>query len=75
MNEWMNEWMNEFVLLAGGMQDYNYVKHGCLEITLEVSCCKYPPADRIAPLWRLNKQPMVHFLQNIYRGEDEASKR
>lgn len=34
------------------MQDYNYVWHGCMEITLEMSCCKYPPASFLESHWK-----------------------
>jgi len=37
---------------AGSMQDYNYVWHGCMEITLEMSCCKYPPAIFLESHWK-----------------------
>jgi len=39
---------------AGSMQDYNYVWHGCMEITLEMSCCKYPPATFLESHWKDN---------------------
>nr|UPI76696.1 M14 metal carboxypeptidase 19 [Antheraea yamamai] len=42
--------------LTGGMQDYNYIWHGCMEITLEISCCKYPPAHELPKYWQDNKK-------------------
>lgn len=45
----------EFLIVLGGMQDYNYIWHGCMEITLEVSCCKFPYAAHLPRLWDDNK--------------------
>ncbi|XP_069669162.1 carboxypeptidase D-like isoform X4 [Periplaneta americana] len=42
--------------ITGGMQDYNYIYHGCMEITLEISCCKYPFAQELPKLWEENKE-------------------
>ena len=33
------------------MQDYNYVFHGCMEMTIEMSCCKYPEAKELPGFW------------------------
>ena len=44
-----------FIRISGGMQDYNYVWHGCMEITLEISCCKYPPAKDLPKYWEENR--------------------
>lgn len=47
--------MLEFCFL-GGMGDYNYAFHGCMELTLELSCCKYPPSRQLPTFWEENKQ-------------------
>lgn len=54
--------------LTGGMQDFNYVWHGCMEVTLEISCCKYPPASELPALWQENKLSLVKFLAEAHRG-------
>lgn len=41
---------------SGGMQDYNYAFHGCMEITLEISCCKYPKASLLESFWKENQK-------------------
>ncbi|XP_055300338.1 carboxypeptidase D isoform X3 [Sitodiplosis mosellana] len=54
--------------LTGGMQDYNYVWHGCMEVTLEVSCCKFPPAHELRKYWDDNQLSMIKFLAEAHRG-------
>lgn len=44
------------VLNLGGMQDYNYIFHGVMEITLEVSCCKHPMASTLQQHWLDNRK-------------------
>lgn len=48
---------------TGGMQDYNYIYHGCMEITLEISCCKYPYTRELASLWDDNRDVCMYFSQ------------
>ncbi|XP_069030433.1 carboxypeptidase M [Embiotoca jacksoni] len=54
--------------LAGGMQDYNYVWAQCLEVTLEVSCCKFPPVKELPALWTDNKKALLSFIQQVHLG-------
>ncbi|XP_069173711.1 carboxypeptidase D isoform X5 [Procambarus clarkii] len=54
--------------LTGGMQDYNYVWHGCMDITIELSCCKYPTADQLPKFWQDNKKALVRYLAEVHRG-------
>uniref|UniRef100_A0A090X7E2 Putative zinc carboxypeptidase n=1 Tax=Ixodes ricinus TaxID=34613 RepID=A0A090X7E2_IXORI len=48
--------------LKGGMQDYNYVWEGCMEVTFEISCCKYPLRRELPRFWKDNKQSLLAFL-------------
>ncbi|XP_037068654.1 uncharacterized protein LOC119089958 [Pollicipes pollicipes] len=54
--------------LTGGMQDFNYVWHGCMELTLELSCCKYPPASQLRSFWHDNRKALVKFVAESHRG-------
>ncbi len=51
------------------MQDYNYIYKGSFELTLEISCCKYPPERDLPKLWDQNKDALVAYLQNAHMGE------
>uniref|UniRef100_A0A8D9DVC0 Carboxypeptidase M n=1 Tax=Cacopsylla melanoneura TaxID=428564 RepID=A0A8D9DVC0_9HEMI len=54
--------------LTGGMQDFNYVWYGCMEVTLELSCCKYPSASELPKMWEENRLSLVKFLAEAHRG-------
>lgn len=54
--------------LAGGMQDFNYVWNGAMEVTLEVGCCKYPPGNELPEYWQDNKYSMLKYLGEVHRG-------
>ncbi|TRY73740.1 hypothetical protein TCAL_00928 [Tigriopus californicus] len=54
--------------LTGAMQDYNYIWHGCMEITLELSCCKYPPAAELTKFWEDNRISLLQFVGEAHKG-------
>ncbi|XP_015916488.1 carboxypeptidase D isoform X1 [Parasteatoda tepidariorum] len=54
--------------LQGGMQDFNYVWAGCMEITLEISCCKYPKAYTLPQFWNDNKAAILQYLKEAHQG-------
>lgn len=51
------------------MQDYNYVWAQCLELTLEVSCCKFPPAHQLPALWAANREALLAFIKQVHLGQ------
>ena len=51
------------------MQDYNYEHAGCMELTLEVGCCKYPPASQLEQLWLDNREALMALLMEGTKGD------
>lgn len=58
----------EWYLLEGGMQDYNYYWTGCMELTLELSCCKFPPKEQLPAFWDQNKKALLAFMAEAQKG-------
>ena len=56
------------VFAAGGLQDYSYLYAQCLDITLEVSCCKFPAEDQLPDFWTANRPPLIAFIEQIHLG-------
>ncbi|XP_053111994.1 carboxypeptidase M isoform X1 [Hemicordylus capensis] len=54
--------------LKGGMQDFNYVWGQCFEITLELSCCKYPPQGELLSFWNDNKRALIEYIKQVHLG-------
>lgn len=57
-----------FRWLAGGMQDFNYLHSNCFEVTLELSCCKYPSPTQLPIEWAKNKRSLIEYMKMIHNG-------
>lgn len=54
--------------VVGGMQDYGYLNYGTLEMTMEISCCKYPHSNTLLSYWTYNRDAMIELLLEAQRG-------
>ena len=54
--------------VPGGMEDFNYLHSNCFEITMELSCCKYPQGSKLAQEWRNNKEAMMKYMEASHLG-------
>ena len=50
------------------MQDFNYLFAGTMEVTVEVSCCKFPSRKRLVAEWVKNKESLFNFVAQAQRG-------
>lgn len=55
--------------IVGGMQDYGYFNYGTIELTMEISCCKYPLTARLIDYWNYNRVAMIDLLLQAQRGK------
>ncbi|XP_067864382.1 carboxypeptidase D-like [Heptranchias perlo] len=54
--------------VLGGMQDYNYLQGDCFEITLELTCCKHPPASALRKEWDNNRDSLLNLMEKVHMG-------
>ena len=53
--------------ILGGMQDYNFAQT-CLEVTVELSCCKLPEEHELEMFWNQNQESLIRYLETVHMG-------
>ena len=54
--------------VSGGMQDYNYLRTNCFEITVEQGCFKFPYKTSLESIWNDNRRALLSFIQQVHDG-------
>jgi hypothetical protein len=54
--------------VSGGMQDFNYLATNAFEITLELSCEKFPAGSTLPTFWKDNKKSLLEFIWKTHMG-------
>ena len=54
--------------VPGGMEDFNYLHSNCFEITMELSCCKYPSRSQLPQEWRNNQEALMKYMEASHLG-------
>lgn len=58
----------DWYIVKGGMQDYNYVHSNCFELTIEMSCVKFPAESKLKTYWDAHKVSLLTFLSQVHTG-------
>ena len=58
----------EWYVAEGVMQDFNYHFSNCMEITLELSCCKRMPSRFLQHEWENNEQALLSYVEAAQTG-------
>jgi hypothetical protein len=54
--------------VEGGMQDFNYLFAATMEVTVEISCCKFAHKSRLLSEWENNKESILTYVEQAQTG-------
>ena len=50
------------------MQDFNYIFSNSMDLTIEVSCCKYPKRKALLKEWENNIKSLIELVEQAHIG-------
>ncbi len=54
--------------ISGGMQDWNYAYHNCLDVTVELHDIKWPSYSMIEAIWNDNRESLINYIEQVHIG-------
>uniref|UniRef100_A0A8C4QWI2 Carboxypeptidase X, M14 family member 1 n=1 Tax=Eptatretus burgeri TaxID=7764 RepID=A0A8C4QWI2_EPTBU len=54
--------------VPGSMNDFSYLHTNCFELTMELSCDKFPSVVELPAEWELNQESLLTFMEQVHRG-------
>jgi carboxypeptidase D len=58
----------DWYAIDGGMQDWNYVYRGNMQVTLEISATDWPPGSQLPGYWDDNLEAMLSYMERVREG-------
>lgn len=58
----------DWYAMSGGMQDWNYVYEGGMEVTIELSDTYMPDASQLPTYWNNNRESLLSYMEWALRG-------
>ncbi len=58
----------QWYVLRGGMQDWSYLWHNDMQVTIELSDAKWPQYSQIPQFYKENRESMLKYIELIHQG-------
>ncbi|XP_013889469.1 adipocyte enhancer-binding protein 1 isoform X2 [Austrofundulus limnaeus] len=54
--------------VVGSMNDFSYLHTNCFEVTVELSCDKFPHVSELSAEWENNRESLLVYMEQVHRG-------